>query len=206
VFHSFTELEEVKMKCYEATLFWPLHIHKTYNSKFRRCIDIGGYKGKYSSLYASLFKRVETFEPNQKIWPEFYSNTKYYTNITLYKLGVSNYIGSSDFFCNDVNSGMCTTVPKYATLSDNFKSPIKINVTTIDSMNFTDVDFIKIDAEGADKKIILGAMETINTYHPTIQIEYRDTKLTNQLEKNGYKLMNTKKLQNLTDEVWVYSQ
>ena len=96
--------------------------------------------------------------------------TKYYTNITLYKLGVSNYIGSSDFFCNDVNSGMCTTVPKYATLSDNFKSPIKINVTTIDSMNFTDVDFIKIDAEGADKKIILGAMETINTYHPTIQI------------------------------------
>ena len=198
-------VDEKAIKRYEADLFWPLHIHKIHNGNFRRCIDIGGYKGKYSSLYASLFKRVETFEPNQKILPEFYSSTKFYTNITLHKLGVSNYIGSSDFFCNNVNMGMCTTTPKYATLSNNFESPIKINVTTIDSMNFTDVDFIKIDAEGADKKIIQGAMETINTCHPTIQIEYRDKKLANQFKKNGYKLMNTKKYRNLTDNVWVYN-
>ena len=193
----------------KADLFWPLHLHKIHNGKFRRCIDVGGFKGEYTSMYAGLFEKVETFEPNQKLWDVFNNNTKYHTNITLHKLGVSNYVGSTDFYINDVNEGMSSIVHKYVFELDNsndFKSSAKINLTTIDSMKFTNVDFIKIDAEGADTRVIQGALKTINAYKPTIQTEMKKKKLVHILEGIGYKKLKSENLQNLSDSIWIHME
>ena len=201
-------MKKINASGYKADLFWPLHLHKIHNGKFRRCIDVGGFKGEYTSMYAGLFEKVETFEPNQKLWNDFNNNTKYHTNITLHKLGVSNYVGSTDFYSN-TDQGLSSIVHKYIfekPKGGKFNSSTKINLTTIDSMKFTNVDFIKIDAEGADTRVIQGALKTINAYKPTIQTEMKKKKLVHILEGIGYRKLKSENLQNLTDSIWIYGE
>lgn len=47
----------------------------------------------------------------------------------------------------------------------------KVPVYTIDMFDFKDVDYIKIDVEGFEKKVLLGAKNTIDEYNPLIVIE-----------------------------------
>lgn len=48
-----------------------------------------------------------------------------------------------------------------------------VNMETLDSYNFTDVDIIKIDVEGTELKVLKGAERTIKKYKPIIQCELR---------------------------------
>jgi len=49
------------------------------------------------------------------------------------------------------------------------KVPVKIN--TLDSYNFQDVDIIKIDVEGFEYDVLLGATDTIERCKPVVQVE-----------------------------------
>ena len=44
----------------------------------------------------------------------------------------------------------------------------------MDSFGFKDVDFIKIDVEGHELRVLKGAIETISTHRPTIILEEND--------------------------------
>jgi len=46
-----------------------------------------------------------------------------------------------------------------------------IQITTLDSFEFTNIDFIKIDVEGYQLKVIKGAEQTILKHKPYILIE-----------------------------------
>lgn len=46
-----------------------------------------------------------------------------------------------------------------------------VNVRPLDSWNFHEVDFIKIDVEGWERKVVMGAEETIRRDKPVIVIE-----------------------------------
>jgi hypothetical protein len=62
---------------------------------------------------------------------------------------------------------------------------------TIDSFGFSDVSLIKIDVEGHEKAVLLGAAQTIRTQHPTIFIEIWDhnkSKIVPIIEGFGYSL------------------
>ena len=47
-----------------------------------------------------------------------------------------------------------------------------IEIRTIDSMNLPGLDFMKIDVEGAEGLVIMGATETIKKYRPIIFFEH----------------------------------
>ena len=47
---------------------------------------------------------------------------------------------------------------------------------TIDSLELDNCDFLKIDVEGFEYLVVLGALKTITKYHPTIYFECRDDK------------------------------
>ena len=45
-----------------------------------------------------------------------------------------------------------------------------VDVITIDSLNLNP-DFIKLDVEGMELKVIIGGLNTINKYHPALMVE-----------------------------------
>jgi FkbM family methyltransferase len=47
-----------------------------------------------------------------------------------------------------------------------------LQVLTIDSMNLQGCDYVKIDVEGAENLVLMGARETLREYKPTICFEY----------------------------------
>ncbi len=59
---------------------------------------------------------------------------------------------------------------------------IQVDVKTLDSYNFEDVDVIKIDTEGYEFPVVLGAEQTIIKHKPIVQLEMVD----GQPERFGY--------------------
>tara|TARA_B100000900_G_scaffold391103_1_gene385391 strand:+ start:214 stop:603 length:390 start_codon:yes stop_codon:yes gene_type:complete len=69
----------------------------------------------------------------------------------------------------------------------NTTMPIKVR--TLDSYKIRDVDFIKIDVEGYEPRVLQGGMETIERYSPAIlcEINQGDFSARQILESIGYK-------------------
>ena len=69
----------------------------------------------------------------------------------------------------------------------------------IDSFNFPKIDFIKIDVEGWEKQVLLGARKTIDKYRPKMYIEIWDKNYDtiNELMNSwGYSLEKYKRTKN----------
>lgn len=67
----------------------------------------------------------------------------------------------------------------------------KIPVTSLDSLNLSRLDFIKIDVEGMEMDVLQGGVEKIAAYHPIILVEILKSdkkEITNFLEGKGYKV------------------
>ena len=48
---------------------------------------------------------------------------------------------------------------------------VEIGVCKIDTQNYKDVGFIKVDVEGNEYEVLLGAVDTVDKYKPTCMIE-----------------------------------
>jgi FkbM family methyltransferase len=59
-----------------------------------------------------------------------------------------------------------------------------IDMKTIDSYNFSDVDFIKMDIEGSEKLVFYGAKKTITKFKPTIFYESSYKKVSTDMIKS----------------------
>lgn len=58
----------------------------------------------------------------------------------------------------------------------NTKNPTQTaDQRTLDSFNFQEVDLIKIDVEGSELFVLEGAVQTMKTWLPVVQVELRDT-------------------------------
>jgi hypothetical protein len=63
---------------------------------------------------------------------------------------------------------------------------------TLDAMNLSRVDLIKIDVEGMEVEVLQGAQRTIESCHPVILVEIIKSNsdlLRGWLEERGYKIM-----------------
>lgn len=68
------------------------------------------------------------------------------------------------------------------------KSGEIIDTITIDSLNLTRVKLIKIDVEGNEKKVIIGASKTIKKFKPILYVECTNPKKTRDLISQIFKL------------------
>lgn len=160
-------------------------------------IEAGANIGSETLLIAKLAGngQVYAFEPNPYTFERLKINTSIneLSNIHAYDyaLGETNKTIQFNIYPkNFCNSGMSS---KYMETSQTRK--IDVTQKTLDSFladnNVGKVDFIKMDIQGAEMDMLMGAADTIARYKPTIFTEacepYNDTKVLYGLLKNaGY--------------------
>lgn len=144
-------------------------------------IDVGAQSGLYS-LYAKYLplSTFYSFEPFTPTFDLLNQNIKLNNiiNVQTYNIGLSNKKDKMILNTCVEHNGLHTLGSKPLRFH-NIK-PIEIEVNTIDELFFEKnipVHFIKIDTEGWEYKILLGAMKTIHKYKPMIQIEWNETNM-----------------------------
>tara|TARA_Y100000592_G_C5327056_1_gene247665 strand:+ start:48 stop:623 length:576 start_codon:yes stop_codon:yes gene_type:complete len=128
--------------------------------KLRTIIDVGAWWGPWSLHWQPHADKLEIFEPNQKILPMLEHNISRYDNCTLHKTALGDKKG--------------TVSMEYATHSGTnhvTESQGDIEMRTLDSYNFNNVDVIKIDVEGYELSVLNGGKQTITQKMPLLQIE-----------------------------------
>lgn len=151
------------------------------------CIDAGAGIGAYSLLFSKA-KKVYSFEPknlDSKLLELNIAYNKIY-NTEIYRLLLSDKNEEIDFI-------ECEASGLSAIVANNEKKHIqylknqynvskykifKIKSITIDSLNLKNLDILKIDVEGAEFKVINGALKTLKRCKPKyLLIEINDDAL-----------------------------
>ena len=129
-------------------------------------VDIGAYNGdtirEYLS-FAGACSKITAFEPDSKNF------------LKLIKFAEESGIDSSDFHniaAWDKNEALTfysrSGRNSAGTTSHRNVKSVLVQADAADNIIDSQVDFINIDAEGSDRKVILGLRETINKYFPVI--------------------------------------
>tara|TARA_B100000780_G_scaffold131906_1_gene92514 strand:- start:103 stop:759 length:657 start_codon:yes stop_codon:yes gene_type:complete len=133
-----------------------------YCKSFNTAIDIGAHIGMISNQLSKRFKSVESFEIDTDVFECLKQNMQNKTsNVNIHNFG----IGDSE---RDVD--LRKTAKTFSThVIHNSVGDYKIK--SLDQLNFDNVDFIKIDAEGFEPLIANGALATIKKHKPIILYE-----------------------------------
>ena len=179
---------------------YDLLYHYVKDNPIRKIIDVGAWWGPWSLWWHDKAKSVEIFEPNKDILPKLVNNVGKLQNCTIHNTALGDRQGSVSMQCAD-HSGT------YHVTDQNGDIEIK----TLDSFEFDNVDIIKIDAEGYELPVLEGAKETILRNRPWIQVEgnksgerYGRTKLDikNFLSDLGM----TRVAKKWPDQVWTFKK
>tara|TARA_B100001094_G_scaffold117674_1_gene113503 strand:- start:80 stop:688 length:609 start_codon:yes stop_codon:yes gene_type:complete len=168
------------------------------DNPIRKIIDVGAWWGPWSIWWQDKATSVEIFEPNKDILPKLVNNVGTFKNCTIHRTALGDRHGSVSMQCADHSGTYHITEPKG-----------DIEIKTLDSFQFDNVDIIKIDAEGYELPVLEGAKDTILRNRPWIQIEgnksgerYGRTKLDikNFLDDLGM----TRVTKKWPDQVWTF--
>lgn len=134
----------------------------SFVSQYRSAIDVGGHVGLYSSAMLDVFENVSAFEPSILNAKCFAANAP---RAKLYPYGLGEQDKVVDLHIADDNSGNNSIVESFG------DKKIPIQIKTLDSFNFNNIDLIKIDVQGYEEQVILGARKTLIDNHPIIIAE-----------------------------------
>ena len=156
---------------------------------FRRCIDVGSNNACNAIHYADRFNIVECFEPThlaQQLWHNTVRDNQV-TNVKLHTEALGEDTRNTQVILHKCNGGH-NHLSHYdknprADIKKLGRSTQSVSQRTLDSYNFSDVDFIKIDVEGYELFVVHGAQKTIDTHRPLIQMEI----VANQCRKFNYR-------------------
>ena len=137
-------------------------------------IDIGANVGLTTLPMIDYFDQINCFEPNPVALEQMKNNLDV-NLINIYPVALSNFIGSTDLIVPNNNTEHGSIVnERYKKWSRNRRiktQSYNVDVKTLDSYNFTNVDFIKIDTEQSENQVVQGAMQTIMRDFPVIFME-----------------------------------
>lgn len=156
-----------------------LGLKKLKNKSFplnKDIIDVGAYIGD-SALILSNYttKKVYAFEPFKDGFDELKKNIELNKNkiIVPVNLGISDENGKDKLYFGDDSLSISTNDPETSLSKGACKNVIEIENVTIDTYvekYNLDIGIIKIDAEGAEPKVLQGAKETIIRQKPILLI------------------------------------
>ena len=134
----------------------------------RLSIDVGANWGVYSARLAKLSKGVVAFEPNPAIAGML---AQALPSVRVIACALGSEEGAATLRIpvmsnGDGAAGHGSLLPIAGEID-----AFGVAVRTLDSFGLTNVGFIKIDVEGFEVQVVLGAWETIQRERPTMLIE-----------------------------------
>lgn len=142
-----------------------------YCRSYRAAIDVGAHVGQWSWNMAKDFGCVFAFEPVPRYAECWLANNKV-SNAHLYECALGD--------AERIVSLTCGTPGSYGDTFIDLKSDHNIAtdvlMRTLDSFEFADIDFIKIDCEGYEYFVLKGAEKTIHQNKPCIIVEQKPGK------------------------------
>lgn len=162
-----------------------------YIQKANIILDIGAHVGCHTLAYSKINPNtlIHSFEMQPEMFFLLEKNIKdnNILNVQLYNNAIGNKTGQYETEIKLRDGGYFKPVKYYTDDKFNFGGlglgfgGEKVNMITIDSLNLSDCDFIKIDVEGFEYGVILGAIETIKKYKPVIFYEFADKVMTEEM-------------------------
>jgi FkbM family methyltransferase len=135
-------------------------------------VDAGAFIGDHTIAYCNAVGEsghVYAFEPNIKAYECLEYNCK---SAKTYNLGLSN-IAETVYYSENKNAGA-------GRLLRDTPTEIQIKTITLDSLQLSALDFLKIDVEGYEVGVLEGAALTIKKYRPKMWIEINVSALDQQ--------------------------
>ena len=140
--------------------------------RFRAAVDVGAHVGLWSMHMASQFAEVYAFEPVVQFRECWRANMAGAKNTTLHHVALGAVRGEVRMAIDPADSGG-THVATDVVMPVNGLVPL----VPLDSYEFGEVDFIKIDCEGYELDVLEGAAQTIGRWKPCIIVEQKPHKL-----------------------------
>ena len=124
-------------------------------------VDVGAGFGYYTLLFAKLVGstgRVYAFEPSPITYKILKKNVGKYEQVKLYNIALGDENKIADFYLNAKAPNLSSLLPQPWT-----NKVVQVEVVVFDDyFKIPHVDFIKIDAEGADGMVLRGMKKTID--------------------------------------------
>ncbi|NIQ80597.1 MAG: FkbM family methyltransferase [Anaerolineae bacterium] len=147
-----------------------LDIYGPHITGGKLAVDVGASQGEFTFKFAEKYKRVIAYEPlpaarqimAARVMPD---------NVEVRPTAVWSSCGRLTLYAHswDKLTGIHKTHPQWPSISD---MPFDVKAVSLDSDLRSQVpDLIKIDTEGAETRIIDGAMDTIERCRPKLMIE-----------------------------------
>lgn len=130
-------------------------------------IDIGGHVGLWAKDLCENFENVIIFEADKSHISCLYKNLERFDNKTIMNVALGNEDGVCSLFNPNKSTGGNTKV------DINFIPEMSISMHKLDTYNFRDISYMKIDVEGFELFVLEGAKNTILNNKPVITIEQK---------------------------------
>ena len=166
--------------------------------EFEIAVDCGAHVGLWSRDLSKFFNKLYSFEPAI----EFYECLKkniISANTTIYNLALGSQSATGEMvitkhYNNSGGSYVLPNINKTAYKTDIIQ---KIKLVDLDSFDLPRLDFFKIDVEGNNLDVLIGAEKTLERCNPVICIEIseeeKDKRLGKLLTKLNFKLVDVVK-------------
>jgi len=148
---------------------------KEFLKKDSIVIDAGANIGVFSVFAADACPegKIFVFEPSKKTYDILSQNIAEYKNIEAINIALGNNEGTGRLILAESSGSNTLEDSDMYGDPDNAKKE-EIRITTIDNFvkehGLTRVDFIKMDTEGYEKKILEGTEETIKKFSPVLSL------------------------------------
>jgi len=129
----------------------------------RYAVDVGAHVGLWSRVLAYKFDFVWAFEPMPQLIECFESNVTH-PNVTLFEFALGRTNGKVSMSFESNNSGN-------SRIDLNGLEPVQM--VTFDSFKIDRLDFMKVDTEGTELDVLVGARESIGKHKPYILVEQK---------------------------------
>ncbi len=177
-----TALKRCRSFAYDVEVFRKVEPETQFlsylTSKNKVSLDVGANIGFYSALLSPLSSEVFAWEANPHLIPYLTTNVFRFGNVRILPLAASKEKGSAvfniplardgDILCH---SGSGSMINAFMTKQDIKNTPVNVAMFPLDCFNLENVGLLKVDVEGSEYDVLLGAADTIERNRPSIAIE-----------------------------------
>ncbi len=136
--------------------------------KFRNAIDIGANIDLWAKDICKKFRHAYLFEPHEKNVECLKKNLENFKNYEIYECALSNKNDLLDLHLYPEGLGGNTISPPLGSSSIITE---KVQANVLDSYNFENIDYVKIDVQFHELEVLEGSLETLKRNNPILCIE-----------------------------------